>query len=65
MDITALAEATSTEDDRIVPDSTTAKEAPLSSLSNGALSQATNEDNKFQKAISAWRSKPGTIASAM
>lgn len=57
MDISALSEATSLDDERNGDaDTAPAHESLLSSLSNG-VSQAHHSDNKFQSAISAWRSK--------
>ena len=57
MDISVPSEATSLDDERNGdPDTSPAHESLLSSLSNG-ISQSQNSDNKFQSAISAWRSK--------
>lgn len=61
MDISALSEATSLDDERNGDlAASPAHESLLSSLSNG-VSQAQNGDNKFQSAISAWRSKPNGV----
>lgn len=61
MDISALSEATSLDDEKNGdPDTSPAHDSLLSSLSNG-VSLAPHGDNKFQSAISAWRSKPNGI----
>lgn len=61
MDISALSEATSLDDERNGdPDTSPAHEGLLSALTNG-VSQAPHGDNKFQSAISAWRSKPNAV----
>lgn len=58
MDISALSEAASLDDERHGDQDN--HESLLPSLSNG-VSQAQHGDNKFQSAISAWRSKPNGV----
>lgn len=62
MDISALAESRSSMDNDqngLIESSQPAEEALVKPLSNGR-SPPPNEDNKFQSAISAWRSKSRT-----
>lgn len=59
MDVSALAEARSSMDnDRngLIDGSQPVEEALVTPLSNGRVPPS-NEENKFQSAISAWRSK--------
>lgn len=61
MDISTLSEAISLDDEKNGdPDTAPAHDSVLSPLSNG-VSLAPHGDNKFQSAISAWRSKPNGV----